>query len=122
MSRGAKGFTLLEIMVALAVLALALLALLTLRNRDVAMRAEARHLVTATALAQAKLEEVSRVQGARDQAQSGDAGEHYPGYTWRWSLEPVPLTGWLELLVQVAWHEGNNPEQVELVTYVKATP
>jgi general secretion pathway protein I len=113
------GFTLLEVVVALAVLAIALIALLTLRSRDIALQAHARHLVTATALAKMKLEELNRVAGARDQERSGDFGERYPGYRWTSAIDETPLAGWLEVRVEVLWPEGARQERVELVTYVQ---
>lgn len=114
------GFTLLEIVVALAVLAVALIALLTLRNRDVALQAHARHLVTATSLARAKLEELSRVAGADQEQTSGDFGERYPGYVWSREVQPTLVPEWVEMRVMVSWPEGAQPEQVALVTYVAA--
>jgi len=114
-----SGFTLLEIIVALAVLAVALTALLTLRNRDVALQAHARHLVTATSLARAKLEELSRVAGTGQMDDAGDFGEHYPGYVWTRTEEPTPIPKWVELTVTVSWPEGGRHEQVALVTYVE---
>jgi general secretion pathway protein I len=113
-----SGFTLLEVVVALAVLAIALVALLTLRNRDVALQAHARHLVTATSLARAKLEELSRVAGADQGETSGDFGEHYPGYVWKREEQPTLVPEWLEMKVTVNWPEGVRQEQVVLVTYV----
>jgi general secretion pathway protein I len=115
------GFTLLEVMLALAILATALLALLTLRNRDVALQAHARHLIAATALAKHKLEELSVVADARDTSRPGDVGERYPGYRWEWTIEPTTLIGWLEVRVEVSWPEGSRRERVALVSYVKAS-
>jgi len=117
--RYSSGFTLLEVVVALAVLAVALTALLTLRNRDVALQARARHLVTATSLARAKLEELSRVTGADLERESGDFGEHYPGYAWKRQMEPTLVPKWVEMTVTVSWPEGARQEQVALVTYVQ---
>lgn len=113
------GFTLLEILVALAVLAVALVVLLTLRNRDIALQAHARHLITATALAKEKLEELSRVAEADRQETSGDFGERYPGYVWRQEMQPTPVPEWFDITVTVSWPEGARQEQVELVTYVQ---
>lgn len=106
-------------MVAVAVLAVALIALLTLRNRDVALQAHARHLVTATSLAKAKLEELSRVAEADRQLSSGDFGEHYPGYAWNQQMDPTLVSDWAQLTVTVSWPEGARQEQVTLVTYVQ---
>jgi general secretion pathway protein I len=113
-----SGFTLLEVVVAIAVLAVALVALLTLRNRDVALQAHARHLVTATSLARAKLEELSRVTGADQEETSGNFGEHYPGFVWKREIEPTLVPAWLEMKVTVSWPEGARQEQVVLVTYM----
>ncbi|MEW6324717.1 MAG: prepilin-type N-terminal cleavage/methylation domain-containing protein [Nitrospirota bacterium] len=114
-----RGFTLVEVLLALGILAVALVALLTLRNRDVALQAQSRHLVTATALAKSKLEEISVIDGAHEGEQSGDFGEDYPAYRWTRVAAPAPLLGWMELHVEVSWPEGAREERVELVTYVK---
>jgi general secretion pathway protein I len=120
-NRNPPGFTLLEVVVALAVLAIALIALLTLRNRDIALQAHARHLVTATALAKLKMEEINRVEGARDQERSGDFGERYPAYRWESMIDAAQQPGWLQVRVEVRWPEGARQERVELLTYVKET-
>ena len=121
-SKKHSGFTLLEIIVALAVLAVALVALLTLRNHDIALQAHAQHLVTATSLAKAKLEEFNRVAETDHTESSGDFGEHYPGYAWNWDVQPTPVPKWVELTVTVTWPEGARQEQVALTTYVSESP
>lgn len=113
------GFTLLEVMLALGVLAVALVALLGLRNRDLSMQAHARHLVTATALAKLKLEELIVVPDVRDGEPAGEFGERYPGFRWTRTIAPAPLIDWLEYRVEVSWAEGARQERVELMTYVK---
>jgi len=112
------GFTLLEVVVAMAILAIALIALLSLRNRDIALQAHARHLVTATSLAKAKLEELSRSTEADRQQASGDFGERYQGYVWNQQMDPTLVPAWLQVTVTVSWPEGARQEQVTLVTYV----
>src|SRR5438105_15691601 len=52
-----RGFTLLEVLIALGILALALPILLGLRNWDLDLHARAKELTTATILAQEKLVE-----------------------------------------------------------------
>ncbi|MBU6434260.1 MAG: prepilin-type N-terminal cleavage/methylation domain-containing protein, partial [Nitrospirae bacterium] len=53
--RSEQGFTLLEVLIALGILALALPILLGLRNWDLDLHARANELTTATILAQEKL-------------------------------------------------------------------
>jgi len=52
-----RGFTLMEVLIALSILALALPILLGLRNFDLDLHARAKELTTATILAQEKLAE-----------------------------------------------------------------
>ena len=52
-----RGFTLLEVLIALGILALALPVLLGLRNWDLDLHARAKEITTATILAQEKLTE-----------------------------------------------------------------
>ena len=122
MSKQQSGFTLLEIIVALAILAVALVGLLTLRNRDIALQAHASHLVTATSLAKAKVEEFSRVAETDHTVSSGNFGERYPGYVWNWETLPTPVPKWIELTVTVTWPEGAGQEQVVLTTYLPESP
>jgi general secretion pathway protein I len=116
--RSQSGFTLLEIMAALAILAVALVALLVLRNRDLALQGHARHLVTATSLAKLKLEELSHKVPSDGQTGSSEFGERFPGFGWESRTTPAPLPGWLELWVEVHWQEGARKERVSLTTYV----
>ena len=53
--RSERGFTLMEVLIALGILALALPILLGLRNWDLDLHARANELTTATILAQEKL-------------------------------------------------------------------
>lgn len=118
MKKNDLGFTLLEVVVALAILAIALTALLSLRNRDIALEAHARHLVTATSLAKQKLEELSRVVQANRLESSGNFGEQYPGYVWNQQIQPTLMPAWREITVTVSWPEGARREQVVLLTYI----
>lgn len=84
------GFTLMEVMVALAILAIALTSIYRLHSQTLTMSYQARFYSQAPLLAQAKLAEVER-QGIKEGADnSGDFGESYPNYTWSVHIEEVP--------------------------------
>ena len=84
-----RGFTLLEVMVAIALIAIALTAVLGSQSQSVSLAGEARFNTTATLLAQSKMAEIE-LQGPGDlTADSGDFDEDFPGYTWNLSVSNV---------------------------------
>jgi general secretion pathway protein I len=129
--RGDDGFTLLEVMIALAILAIALPVLLGLRNWDVDLHLRARDLTTATLLAQEKLLEaelagflpLGEVSGDFKSLPPGiqtnaEPGDRAPGYRWKRIVSPTPLDLVREVRVQVIWPRGDIEEMVEVSTYV----
>lgn len=129
--RDDAGFTLLEVMIALAILAIALPVLLGLRNWDVDLHLRARELTTATLLAQEKLLEaelagflpLGEVSGDFKSLPPGiqtaaEAGDRAPGYRWKRIVSPTPLDLVREVRVQVIWPRGDIEEMVEVSTYV----
>ncbi len=106
------GFTLLELLVAMAILATALVGLVSLHNRSLQLTIRADRLSTATLLAQ---EMVTRTQleGLRARRQkSGDFSElypdQYPHFRWHRTIQTTPIEGLWELQVRVAWGEGTD--------------
>lgn len=89
MSRRAPGFTLLEVLVALAILGLALMAIFDLNSGALSNHAYTKRLTVATLLARSKMTDLEQElfdKGfqADDDEQSGDfSDEGWPSYKWR---------------------------------------
>ena len=119
------GFTLLEIMVALAVIAVAFVALLGLRNRDIVLHDEARAVIAATALAQQRMADAT-IGGFPDLGTSeGRFDDAHARFTWRQEVSPTGLFSTdlvREVRVTVAWGEPSRNERVDLVSYVFQRP
>lgn len=129
-----RGFTLMEVLIALAILALALPILLGLRNFDLDLHARAKELTTATLLAQEKLAE-TELGTALSIGETG--GEFLPtplgsqataaitnrpaNYRWKRIVSPTPLQIVREVKIQVLWPRGATEEMVEVSTYVFST-
>jgi general secretion pathway protein I len=79
----AFGFTLLEVMVALAVLAIVLVSVYRLHSQTLTMNTAARFYTQAPLLAQKKMAEVATTSSGIFASDSGDFGENYPGYSWQ---------------------------------------
>ncbi len=129
-----RGFTLLEVLIALGILALALPILLGLRNFDLDLHARAKELTAATILAQEKLIE-TELGTALPLGETG--GEFLPiplgsqataaithrpaNYRWKRIVTSTPLPIVREVKIQVLWPRGATVEMVEVSTYVFTT-
>lgn len=79
----APGFTLLEVMIAVALIAIALVTLIGAQARSVALATGSRFDVVASMLAQGKLTELSRADFEGLTGGSGDFGEAFPHFSWQ---------------------------------------
>ena len=77
------GFTLLEVMIAMAILAIALVAAFQSQSQSISMSGQARFLTTASLLAQGKMAELEALKPESVASDSGDFGEDYPDYAWQ---------------------------------------
>jgi general secretion pathway protein I len=77
------GFTLLEVMVAMAIIAIALTAVLGSQSQGVSLASEAKFSTTAALLAQDKLAQLELEKPDDLVGDSGDFGEDFPGYVWQ---------------------------------------
>lgn len=123
-SDGSRGFTLLEVMVAVAILGMVLVTMIGLQNRSMEDVMLADHITTATLLAKRKMNENLVTAGTRTAMQQDDEGEfpeeEFKDYTWKQSisqLQPLENVRIIEVRVAVLWKEGERQEMVELLSY-----
>ncbi|MHB8808833.1 MAG: type IV pilus modification PilV family protein [Desulfobulbaceae bacterium] len=83
------GFTFLEVMVAVAIIAIAFVTLIGSQSQSVSIAGESRFKVMAALLAQQKLAELESMEFDELNGGEGDFGEEYPSY--RWQAEVVEL-------------------------------
>jgi len=84
-----SGFTLLEVMVALAVMSIVLVSVYRMHSQSLTMNAAARFYTQAPLLAQSKLAAFETLSGGGFPEDSGDFGEQFPGYRWKISETDV---------------------------------
>jgi general secretion pathway protein I len=80
-----SGFTLLEVMIAMAILAIVLVAAYQSQSQSISMSTNARFITTASLLAQDKMAEIESQTPVGMISGDGDFGEHFPG--WHWKVE-----------------------------------
>jgi len=78
-----RGFTLLEVMIAMAILAIALVAVYQSQSQSISMAGGSRFLTTASLLAQSRMVEIDAADPREVAAGNGDFGEDFPDYRWQ---------------------------------------
>lgn len=86
-----RGFTLLEVMVAVCVISIVLVSIVRLQGQTISMNETIRFYAVAPLLAQAKLSEITLKPEDFEGSQSGDFGDDYPGYTWKAEIEELSI-------------------------------
>ena len=87
-----RGFTLLEVMVALSIIAIVLVSVYRMHAQTVSMNYEVRFYTTAPMLAQIKMAEIES-ESLKDLVDdSGDFGDEFPNYRWNIGIEDVEST------------------------------
>jgi len=88
-----KGFTLLEVMVAVAIIAIALTTLLGSQSQSVSFANSAKFETMAALLAQSKMSEITMQEAGAITSDSGDFGDDYPGYRWEVNVNDTAIAG-----------------------------
>lgn len=127
-ARGQAGFSLLEVLVAFAILALILGVLLQIFSGSALRATLAESYLKATTLAEARLNEMGREAPL---VAGGLTGQTEDGFAWSLTVEPYPIEG-LDSVVQsvapmrvrvlVAWQEGGRRHEVSVATLRAAIP
>ncbi len=109
-----SGFTLLEIMVALSIIAIVLVSVYKMQAQTISMNYAARFYTTAPLLAQLKIAEVE-IESLEEQTDdSGDFGDEFPGYKWNVvidNIESEPLGNVAENLKQINVNVSFNTDE-----------
>jgi general secretion pathway protein I len=102
------GFTLLEIMIAVAILSSALVAVLQNESRILSSTYESNTLTMASFLALQKLSELESKLGGVDTEMDGTFGKDFPLFTWKAEVRDIPVPGIQAKLLRVSvlWKEG----------------
>lgn len=119
--RCSPGFTLLEVMIAVSIIAIALVVLFGSQSRSLTIATEAQFNILAPTLAAMKLAELESGTLAMEN-DDGDFGDEFPGYTWTIEAEDALFNrpeGLVDLArplkkidLVVSWSESNYSYQL----------
>jgi general secretion pathway protein I len=124
-----SGFTLLEVMIAMAIIAIALTAVLGSQSQSLSLAGEAKFSTTVSFLAQSKMAEIESEELEDLSGNSGDFGEDFPGYRWNLRIddvtfdEPEGVSDHLKQIdLTISWEEGDQYEyHLRLYRFVPET-
>ena len=88
-----RGFTLLEVMIAVALIAISLTTLLGSQAQSVSYANSAKFETMAALLAQSKMSEITIQHADSLSSDSGDFGDDYPGYAWEATVSDISIEG-----------------------------
>ena len=107
-----KGFTLIEILIAMAIFSIGILSVASLLMSSMHNNTNANFVTEATMLARAKMEELKLNPEADDEETIGI-------YTLRWESNPSDPALLREISVSVEWYRGGRNRSVVLKTQHK---
>ena len=120
MQKKTAGFTLLEVMVAMAILAMALVGVYQLQSQSISLATESRFKTSAALLAQSKMADVETAAILSIHTEEGDFGPDYPQYSWRLEISATELPQFKKIDVTVVNKTFVNGGSYKLILY-KAT-
>lgn len=116
MKKAAKAFTLLEVLIAMAILATVFIAAIQAQNFSVSTFARSKFFSSAPLLAQGLLSEFEMRRKLTSELVSGTGTEEFNGYTWKIESAEGPLEGTKKLTVRIS-NPQLSPERDYIVTY-----
>lgn len=116
----AEGFSLLEVMVALAIVAIALVSLMGLSGRSISAQERVQRITQATLLAQQRMTEMENtsVSALSSQDTQGSFAAPFDLYRWRISFSDTPLPKVKRVTLTVFWGNEKKNEAVELISFL----
>ena len=127
-----KGFTLLEVMVAMAILSIGLVSIMGLFSSGLRSASLSQSYTLATMLARQKMEEIASQQEIRAETLGGDFEGDYSSYNWEVEINPYEfreeedleeeakynnfIIRMFKIITKISWEEGNKKRSVSLVT------
>jgi len=113
-----RGFTLLEVMIAMAILALSLVVIFSHQATSIDLGNEARIVTKATFLAQEKMVELIAQESLEVERSADEVKEGWPVFKWETEVDESDQEGLKKVSVLLKWKEGGRERDLRIVTYV----
>ncbi len=115
-----KGFTLLEVMISLLIIAVAFVVLLHSRNKTILVGDYSKNITMATLLASQKITEIEHLETVNSGEEEGDFGDRFPNFRWKTEISDTPFNNIKEIRVIVLWGPEDREREVEIIDYLRS--
>ncbi|MQY76093.1 MAG: type II secretion system protein GspI [Spirochaeta sp.] len=112
-----NGFTLLEVMIAMAILAITLVVVFQSQSQSISMAGRARFATTASLLAQSRMSEIEAANSENVVSDSGDFGDDFPDYSWQVDVTGTEIEYLNKIEVTVVNEKMKSNNSYRLVLY-----
>lgn len=116
--RSPSGFTLLEVMIALGILALVGVAFLRAQSGGIRLLDESVQISLATLLGREKMAELESRGFPEPGRNSGDGGETFPAYRWEQIVSSTEIPSLRKAQVRVLWTERGSERSMEFIVFL----
>jgi len=116
-----RGFTLLEVMIALAIVSIALVAMLGLTQRNILVNDRLQLMTQATILAKQKMAEIENdILNSLDRNR-GEFPSPNQQFSWRAQYSSTPIQGIQQIDLSVIWGDEKENELVTLTSFLQGS-
>ena len=119
MRNGERGLTLLEVIVAMAILAIGITGVLRAFSMGMFTCKAAESYSMAAMLAQQVTSELERTPDLADGRMSGDFGKDWPGYRWVADIRDATGADLQRVQITVLWDVGKQTRHLQMLTLLR---
>ena len=119
--RGPRGFTLLEVLISLVIIAVVLITCLRAQNQSIRLYTLSRDMTVATILARQKMGEIEYAEFPELGGEEGDFEDKFPGFTWQKTVSMTPFEEARRVDLSILWKEGIRERRVDVIAYITNT-
>ena len=119
--KGHRGFTILEVLIALAIIAIVLITCVRAQNQNIRLHQLSRDITIATILARQKMGEIELVGFPELGEDEGDFEDTFPRFTWNTTVSMTPFEEARRIDLSVLWKEGTWERRVDVIAYITNT-
>jgi general secretion pathway protein I len=114
-----EGFTLLEIVIAMGLIAVALLAVFHLQAQNLDLQSEAQFMTLARCLIQDRISQITCRETLSEGTVTGDMGEDFPDFTYEEEISEVPdVENVYKIRVGIILERESSRKDLWLETYI----
>ena len=115
--RKEKGFTFLEIMIALAILSVALIAALRAQSQSLSIATESVRNTNISFLVRQKMSDIE-LAGYNEVAESEGMFEKNPEYRWKVEVKETPFEELKDIILTISWQDGGKEKKYTVETFL----